>query len=127
MEKPMTLSKAAECVGVFPNTLRKWEKAGLIKAIRTPGGHRRYLPSEIRRVSQQQDSDSSLFGPLKHDMQAAWCGGQEYFIVDREEDHMGFETTMLNTMHEAGYDLHSVRMIETKSRFIFKRNRQRKR
>lgn len=34
-------------LGVKPDTLRKWERAGRIKAIRTPGGHRRYLHPPI--------------------------------------------------------------------------------
>ncbi|MCV3216204.1 IS607 family transposase [Plectonema radiosum NIES-515] len=37
-----TPSEAASHFGVCLHTLRRWEKAGLIKALRTPSGQRRY-------------------------------------------------------------------------------------
>jgi len=36
--------------GIHRNTLLLWEKQGLIKPIRTPGGRRRYLRDEIERL-----------------------------------------------------------------------------
>ena len=38
----VTSKKACEALGVHPNTLRKWDKEGLIKTIRTPKGMRLY-------------------------------------------------------------------------------------
>ncbi|MEW8960132.1 MAG: MerR family DNA-binding transcriptional regulator [Moorella sp. (in: firmicutes)] len=37
----LTISKAAKKLGVHPNSLRNWEKRGLIKPVRLPGGQRR--------------------------------------------------------------------------------------
>ncbi|WP_143156989.1 MerR family DNA-binding transcriptional regulator, partial [Desulforamulus putei] len=34
----LTISKAAKKLGVHPNSLRNWEKQGLIKPVRLPGG-----------------------------------------------------------------------------------------
>ncbi|MGM0366669.1 MAG: IS607 family transposase, partial [Actinomycetota bacterium] len=32
------------------NSLKEWEKKGLLKSYKTPGGHRRYLESDIKRL-----------------------------------------------------------------------------
>jgi len=50
MEKHYTLLKAAELLGVTTQTLRNWDNAGKIKAIRTPGNQRRIPESEIARI-----------------------------------------------------------------------------
>jgi len=49
-EKIFHISEAAEYLGVFPLTLRNWEKKGLIRSFRTPGGHRRFKESELNRI-----------------------------------------------------------------------------
>ena len=41
------LSKAVEILGVSQSTLYRYEKAGLIKAYRTAGGHRRFSVDEL--------------------------------------------------------------------------------
>ncbi|WP_049757176.1 MerR family DNA-binding transcriptional regulator [Ammonifex degensii] len=44
------MRKAAEILGVHPITLRRWEKTGKIRCIRTPSGQRRFPRSEILRL-----------------------------------------------------------------------------
>ena len=39
----LTLSEAAEQLGVHPTTLRRWADNGDIPVSVTPGGHRRFL------------------------------------------------------------------------------------
>jgi predicted site-specific integrase-resolvase len=46
----LTISKAAKRLGVHPNSLRNWEKRGLIKPVRLPGGQRRYSMDELNRL-----------------------------------------------------------------------------
>ncbi|WP_083906079.1 MerR family DNA-binding transcriptional regulator [Desulfurispora thermophila] len=46
----LTISKAAKKLGVHPNSLRNWEKRGLIKPVRLPGGQRRYSMDELNRL-----------------------------------------------------------------------------
>jgi len=41
------LSKAVEILGISQSTLYRYEKAGLIKAYRTAGGHRRFSVDEL--------------------------------------------------------------------------------
>lgn len=46
-QKLIPIAEAAHRLGVSAETLRRWEKAGLIAAHRTAGGHRRYDPATI--------------------------------------------------------------------------------
>lgn len=41
------INEASELLGVSITTLRRWDKAGLLVAERTPGGHRKYDISKI--------------------------------------------------------------------------------
>lgn len=45
-----SISEAARYLGVFPLTLRNWEKKEKIKPFRTPGGHRRFRKSELDKI-----------------------------------------------------------------------------
>ena len=42
MKRYITTKEACKKLGVHPNTLRRWEKEGKVKAIRTPGNTRLY-------------------------------------------------------------------------------------
>jgi len=46
------ISVAAELAQVHPQTLRSYERAGLIEPARTPGGDRRYSDTDLERVSR---------------------------------------------------------------------------
>ena len=46
----MTPGEAARALHVHVRTLTRWEQAGKLRAIRTLGGHRRYLTSEITAI-----------------------------------------------------------------------------
>ena len=48
MEKLLTSHQVARLLNVWPETLRRWEKEGKLKPLRTPGGHRRYKESQIK-------------------------------------------------------------------------------
>ena len=48
------ISVAAELAGMHPQTLRIYERRGLIEPSRTPGGSRRYSPADIHRLQQIQ-------------------------------------------------------------------------
>jgi len=50
LEEHYPLRKAAEILGVHPITLRRWEKEGKIRCVRTPSGQRRFPRSEILRL-----------------------------------------------------------------------------
>lgn len=49
------ISVAAELVGMHPQTLRVYERRGLVDPYRTPGGTRRYSQSDLDRLLLIQD------------------------------------------------------------------------
>ncbi len=54
----LTISKAAKKLGVHPNSLRNWERHGLIKPVRLPKGQRRYSMDELNRLLQSGQLDT---------------------------------------------------------------------
>ena len=49
------ISVAAELAGMHPQTLRIYERSGLIDPYRTPGGTRRYSQEDIERLAEIQE------------------------------------------------------------------------
>lgn len=49
--------KAAKVLGVHENTLRRWEKAGLVRAVKLPTGVRRFRPEDIDRLRKEMYDD----------------------------------------------------------------------
>ncbi len=49
------ISVAAELAGVHPQTLRIYERKGLLQPYRTPGGTRRYSDADLRRLGLIQE------------------------------------------------------------------------
>ena len=56
------ISVAAELTGLHPQTLRTYERLGLITPGRTGGGGRRYSPRDIDRLREISDLTSSGIG-----------------------------------------------------------------
>lgn len=52
------ISVAAELAGMHPQTLRIYERKGLLEPYRTPGGTRRYSQDDIERLQLIQDLTS---------------------------------------------------------------------
>jgi len=53
------ISVAAELVGMHPQTLRVYERKGLVAPYRTPGGTRRYSMADLERLRLIQDLSGS--------------------------------------------------------------------
>ena len=53
------ISVAAELSGMHPQTLRIYERKGLIEPYRTPGGTRRYSQEDLERLSLIQELTSA--------------------------------------------------------------------
>ena len=47
------LRTASRMLGVKGPTLRNWANRGLVRTVRTPGGHRRFFREEIRSMSER--------------------------------------------------------------------------
>jgi len=52
----LKLSEAAELLNVHPNTLRKWDKKGILRAVRFgERGDRRYKKEDIMKLVNNKD------------------------------------------------------------------------
>lgn len=57
----LSISKASDQLNIHPDSIRRWEKKGLIKAFRDENNHRVFSLSEIQRIqSQALESPSNL-------------------------------------------------------------------
>jgi MerR family transcriptional regulator/heat shock protein HspR len=59
------ISVAAELAGMHPQTLRIYERKGLVEPARTPGGNRRYSQADIdrlRRIADLAEEGMNLAG-----------------------------------------------------------------
>jgi excisionase family DNA binding protein len=55
----LTPAEAARLLGVTPNTVTRWSRAGKMSAIQTMGGHRRFRRSEVERVLRDSNLPAS--------------------------------------------------------------------
>jgi putative resolvase len=51
----LTIGKAAKELGVSINTLRRWDKEGILVPDKTPSGHRRYDENKIKEFYKKKD------------------------------------------------------------------------
>lgn len=54
-ETLLTPGQVAAWFRVDPKTVTKWSAAGKLECVRTPGGHRRYRESVVRRLLAAQE------------------------------------------------------------------------
>lgn len=52
----LSLKDAAQRLGVVTPTLLRWERAGKLRTVRTPGGWRRVPESEVTRLMVEGES-----------------------------------------------------------------------
>lgn len=64
MAQLMQVRQVARTLGVHENTVRRWEKRGLLHAVRLPSGVRRFRPDDVEAVREQMFSG---FAPLRAD------------------------------------------------------------
>ncbi len=58
-EKLMTPSEVAARLGVSPITVRSWVSKGWLKSSLTPGGHRRFLWTDVERLMAERQPASA--------------------------------------------------------------------
>lgn len=82
-EPLLTPAEVAAMFRVDPKTVTRWAKAGKLSSVRTLGGHRRYLASEVRALlegipGQRPTSQAFPQEPLpQKSFEAAGAGGLE--------------------------------------------------
>lgn len=85
-ETMFALGEAAERLGVHPVTLRRWSESGKIRAVRTPGGHRRFPESEIRRLKGMDEAEEAGDGRSDREGVEARGGTSRHISNDTQDD-----------------------------------------
>lgn len=58
-DRLLTPGEVAAVFRVDPKTVTRWAASGLIASLRTPGGHRRFRETEVRRLLRGTAEDRS--------------------------------------------------------------------
>ena len=62
----LTLKEASKRLGIHPNTLRNWERQGVVRLIRLPGSRYRRVPvSEVQRLAAQMHGQQAGTGNVR--------------------------------------------------------------
>jgi excisionase family DNA binding protein len=56
---PLLTNEVAKILNVSPETVRLWERAGRLRAVRTAGGVRLFDRRDVERLSRERDSKES--------------------------------------------------------------------
>lgn len=56
MSNWLSLTEAAKFLGIHASTLRRWSDQGVVPAVRTKGGHRRFEQATLEQYLSQQNS-----------------------------------------------------------------------
>lgn len=49
-DQTLTVTEAANLLGISKDTLRRWDREGIAHALCTPTGHRRFTLEEVQRL-----------------------------------------------------------------------------
>jgi excisionase family DNA binding protein len=84
MNKLLTISELAKRLSLHPDTIRKWESLGYISSIKTIGGHRRYMESDVEHLKHQmkfpvKEAFSSPFSEISN----AWYRRDKFLYWKR--------------------------------------------
>lgn len=90
------ISVAAELAGVHPQTLRIYERKGLLDPARTRGGNRRYSDADIARLRRIQELTASGLN-LE--------GVRRVLALEAEVEHLRRELDTVRTEARAAIDL----------------------
>ena len=73
----LSVSAAAERLGVHVGTVRRWTDDGTLPEVRTPGGHRRIPVEAIERLRRERGgegtSDAVVLDPAADPADEAWA------------------------------------------------------
>ena len=114
MTKPVqkavyTPNEVAELLMVSPVTIRQWAQKGMIEAMTTAGGHRRFSLEAVRQFARERDIDLSL--TLGDD-------ASSLLIVDDDEQLNRFLVALFNsrvsslTVHSAADGFQAGRLMQ---------------
>ena len=62
MSELLNMKQASEFLNVTQDCLRKWDKSGKLKPLKTVGGHRRYVLDELKKFIGINDDEIATNG-----------------------------------------------------------------
>jgi excisionase family DNA binding protein len=89
----LTISEAAEILGVSDETLRIWERAGKLTPSYTEGGHRRYQRVDIEKIKSNNMEIKFGLHPLRYgndNITDAFVNKQVGFELELRSDNLIF-------------------------------------
>jgi excisionase family DNA binding protein len=81
----LTIGEAARKLGVHVTTLRRWADEGRIPVMFTPGGHRRFLTSEVERIKAEHSRLRVVYGLEEIWAENAFSRARSELITHQEE------------------------------------------
>jgi MerR family transcriptional regulator/heat shock protein HspR len=104
------ISVAAELAGVHPQTLRIYERKGLIEPYRTPGGTRRYSDEDLERLGliQELTADGVNLEGVKRILELQADNVRLRSQVDRLRRLLGEAETRLSGQPPGTHTVHRV-------------------
>lgn len=84
-DKLLTAGDVGQLLRVDAKTVARWNRAGLINAIRTLGGHRRYWLSDVERLLRSNDPDEVKFLLWSNKHQKWWLPDENGYTSDVDE------------------------------------------
>lgn len=110
----LTLGQAAAQLGVHPATLRRWSDEGEIRALVTPGGHRRFAQTDLDAFRERRDVQAN------HDqITDAWVGKALTRVRDELAQHRDERPWVtIPGEHRAAYREHGQRLMSVAMHYI---------
>lgn len=100
----LTPAEACELAGVGPTTLKRWADAGVLAHVKTAGGHRRFVRSELERFL----SRSRRVGPPDTTDPNPWIGKLLGSLPHEVEGELLFARARLGSWHQVADELGGV-------------------
>ncbi|MCL4439295.1 MAG: IS607 family transposase [Firmicutes bacterium] len=108
MEKLYPMHEARKILGVSLKTLQRWDKAGKIKTVRTPGGRRRVPESEIKRLLGEREDEPvnrvlAVYARVSsHEQKAKGDLDRQVEQIKKHFDHRLFDDVLVVTGVSSG-------------------------
>lgn len=98
--KVLLISVAARLAGMHPQTLRQYDRLGLVQPGRTPGGGRRYSTRDVvllREIQRLSHDDGVNLAGIKRIIEL------EQFVLDLQQRVLDLETDLAHAKRRANH------------------------
>jgi excisionase family DNA binding protein len=100
----LTPAEACALAGVAPTTLKRWADAGVLVHVKTAGGHRRFMRSDLERFLSRRTRIGPVSEPEPNPWIARLLGGLAHDV----EAELLFARSRLGSWHQVAQELGGV-------------------